>query len=90
MPKQNRKIRDTQTMLIEAKKTIIERCLKREMLWKDGATILRMHPKALSRLKRKYLEFGISALVGKKPGPKLTKAINRTSDKVEELISRLA
>lgn len=73
------------------KQQIIESCKTKKMTWKEGAKLLNMHPKSLSRLKKNYLQFGVSVLVGKKPGPKLGKSSsNRTPEDVERLIVRLA
>ena len=49
-----------------------------------------MHPKAFSRLKRNYLEYGMDALIPKKPGPKKGNALNKTADDVEDLVVELA
>lgn len=61
------------------------------MLWKDAASILQMHAKALSRLKRRYLEFGDVALLGRKPGPKTYRPPrNKTGEGIEDLVVGLA
>lgn len=86
-----RKVRSTQETLIAMKKQILDRCLRKEMKWKDAARILQMHSKAVSRLKRRYLEFGESALMPKKPGPKSYKPpINKTDELLEDLVAELA
>jgi len=73
------------------KKNIIDRCIARNMLCKDGAKLLLMHPKAFSRLKSRYVEEGISALVPRKPGPDHGKmAINRTPENIENIVIALA
>jgi transposase InsO family protein len=73
------------------KKQVIERCIAKTMRWKDGALLLSMHPKALSRLKRRYHAEGESALIGKKPGPKSwRRPYNKTAEHLEETIERLA
>ena len=64
----------------------LERCMK----WKDGARLLTMHPKALSRLKKRYLEFGESVLIGRKPGPRHGTADNKTPEWIEQLVERIA
>lgn len=51
-----------------------------EMKWKVGARILGIHPKFLSRLKKKYLSHGGGVLTGRKPGPKQGAPDNKTSD----------
>ena len=60
----------TRHYLIEMRKETIKQCLEKKLKWKQGAEILGMHPKALSRLKRRYLEYGVVVLEGLKPGPK--------------------
>lgn len=73
------------------KKQLIERCLKRQMLWKDAAAILQMHAKALSRLKRNYLKYGDAALLGRKPGPKsYSPPVNKTDEGIEDIVASLA
>ena len=69
------------------KKNIIDRCMARNMLCKDGAKLLLMHPNAFSRLKNRYVKEGISALVPRKPGPNSGKmAVNRTPEDVEDKV----
>lgn len=72
------------------KKNVITDCLEKRMRWKDGARLLTMHPKALSRLKKHYLEFGDSVLTGRKPGPKHGTADNKTPEYIEQLVERIA
>jgi transposase InsO family protein len=72
------------------KKEVLDRCIARTMRCKDGAFLLKMHPKAFSRLKKRYLLFGEDALVPKKPGPKNCHAVNRTPEQIEEIVERLA
>src|SRR3989344_9083130 len=87
-PKQTR---STQEVLIAMKKQLIEGCLKRKMLWKDAATILQMHAKALSRLKKNYLLYGDAALLGRKPGPKTySPPVNKTDEGIEDIVASLA
>ena len=72
-------------------KQLIERCLKRKMLWKDAATILQMHAKALSRLKKNYLLHGDAALLGRKPGPKsYSPPANKTEEGIEDIVCSVA
>ena len=61
-------------LLVEMKEKVIKQCLAKKMKWEDGAELLGMHPKALSRLKKKYLEEDKEVLVGRKPGPKKRRA----------------
>lgn len=69
------------------KKNIIDRCIARNMLCKDGAKLLLMHPNAFSRLKSRYVEEGISALVPRKPGPDSgSMACNRTPENIEDIV----
>jgi len=83
--------RNTQEETIMLKKNIIDQCLARNMLCKDGAKLLAMHPKAFLRLKSRYLEDGISALIPKKTGPKEGKiAVNRTPEDIEDIVVALA
>jgi hypothetical protein len=72
------------------KESLINACLNKKMKWKDAAKVLNMHPKALSRLKKKYLKYGNSALLGKKPGPKKGIAHNKTDGIIEDIIVKLA
>lgn len=60
------------------------------MRWKDAAAILKLHPKSLSRLKKRYEQLGACALVGRKPGPKHYTPGNRTSLEVERIVEDLA
>lgn len=86
-----RKVRSTQETLIAMKKQLIERCLNKQMLWKDAAKILQMHSKALSRLKRRYLQYGETILYPKKPGPKTFKPpLNKTDELIEDMVVSLA
>lgn len=81
------KTRNTQEELIMLKKRLLNKCIERKMKQKDAAKLIGMHPKAFSRLKRKYLEHGIVALVPRKPGPKQgAEAINRTAKEIEDIV----
>ena len=84
-------IRNTQEETIMLKKKIIDSCIARNMLCKDGAKLLSMHEKAFLRLKNRYIEDGIPALVPRKPGPKgNTTPVNRTSEDIEDIVIALA
>ena len=73
------------------KKEIIKRCLKKELLCKDAAKILKMHPKAFSRLKKRFLEKGVMSLMPKKPGPKPgSVSHNRTTERIEDIVVAFA
>lgn len=82
--------RNTQEELIVMKKEIIDKCVAKEMLCKDGAKLLRLHPKSFSRLKSKYLKEGEQAMVPKKTGPKNFIPKNRTSETIEQLVACVA
>lgn len=83
-------LRSTHIQLFNMKKKVITDCIGRRMKWKDGARLLSMHPKALSRLKRNYLEHGESVLMGRKPGPKGGTPDNKTPEWMEELVEGIA
>jgi len=84
-------IRNTQEETIMLKKNIIDSCIARQMLCKDGAKLLTMHPNAFSRLKGRYALLGISALVPQKTGPKDGQnAPNRTPEEIEDIVVALA
>lgn len=73
------------------KKTILDKFINKEITRKDATFVLKMHQNAVSRLKKNYLEHGISALVPKKPGPKdNTIAYNRTKEETEDMVVALA
>lgn len=73
------------------KREILDACLSRKMLCKSGAKLLKMHPKAFSRLKSRYQQKGVSALVGCKPGPKKGSDIhNRTPEAIEDTVVHVA
>jgi transposase len=72
------------------KQNIIDACLAKEMKWKEGAKLLSMHPKSLSRLKKRYLIAGLDALSGKKPGPKRGSPANRTPEFLENYVVQIA
>ncbi len=83
--------RNTQEALIAMKKGILDSCIAKQIKCKDGARLLKMHPKSFSRLKKKYIENGISALTPKPPGPKNgSVAVNRTPVWIEDLVCDLA
>lgn len=82
--------RNSQGELIAMKKQIIEKCLNRQLMCKDGASLLQMHPKAFSRLKSRYILDGETALMPKKPGPKRFTPKNRTIKEIENQVIKLA
>ena len=60
------------------------------MLCKDGAALLKMHPKSFSRLKARFVREGVTVLMPKKPGPKNFTPKNRTREEVEKKVEKLA
>jgi len=91
MPTNMGKLRSLQAELIAMKQNILDKCIARQMKCYAGAKLLRMHPKSFSRLKREYLERGISALMPRKPGPKPdSPPPNRTSVHIEHLVCEMA
>ena len=82
--------RSTHIQLLTMKKEIFKNCYHGMMKWKDAAAILKLHPKSLSRLKKRYEQLGDCALVGRKPGPKHYTPQNRTSLEVERIVENLA
>lgn len=81
-----RQRRDTLEELNHMKRNILERCIHKEMKCKEGAKELGMHPKAFSRLKRRYREEGECVLMPKKPGPKHLIPENKTPEEIEEVV----
>lgn len=82
-------LRNTQGELIAMKRNILESCIKREMKCKDGAKLLIMHPKAFSRLKKRFINEGPQILMPAKPGPKNLSAPNKTPQYIEDLVVKL-
>lgn len=80
----------TQHYLINMREEVIKQCAGKKMKWKQGAEVLKMHPKALSRLKRNYFRYGRIVIEGRKPGPKCGKAANRTEDWKEKMVGKIA
>ena len=73
------------------KKNVLDKHIKKEITRKDAGLLLQMHPNAVSRLKKRYVEHGVTALMPRKPGPKKgTKVHNRTSEEVEDIVVALA
>ena len=70
--------RTTQTQLLHMKKKILERYIGKELTREAAASLLGIHPNALSRLKKRYQEYGESALLGRKPGPRRGTPDNKT------------
>jgi len=83
--------RNSQEELIAMKKNILDACINKQMKCKDRAKTLVMHPKAFSRLKKRYIERGESILVPQKPGPKPDKPPkNKTPELLEDIVCDLA
>ena len=72
------------------KKEIFDQCIIKQLKCKDGAQLLKMHPKAFSRLKSRYQEEGEDVLMPKKPGPKTGTPHNRTPEWTEDKVVGLA
>ena len=84
-------LRNTQGELIAMKKQILDKLINRELTRTQAANLMQMHPNAVSRLKKKYIEFGTEALIPEKPGPKNGDHIhNKTPDLVSDVIVELA
>ena len=77
--------RGTQEEIIVMKKEVLDRCIDKKILCKEGSKILHMHPKSFSRLKWRYIREGEQALVPKKTGPKQFTPKNRTPDHIEKM-----
>ena len=71
------------------KKEVFDSCIGGQLLCKEGAKLLSMHPKAFLRLKARYVEHGEAVFVPKKTGPKGPPK-NRTADWVENIVVELA
>ena len=82
--------RSTHVQLLTMKQELFKNCYRKKMKWKDAATILKLHPKSLSRLKKRYEALGDCALIGRKPGPKHFTPENRTPLEVERVVEDLA
>jgi transposase InsO family protein len=83
--------RNTQETLIAMKKEILDSCIAKNMKCLEGAKFLKMHPKSFLRLKKNYIEKGVSVLTPKPPGPKNGfVAGNRTLGYIEDMVCDLA
>ena len=83
--------RNTQEALIAMKKEVFDACINKQMKCKAGAKLLQMHPKAFSRLKRRYIEGGEAVFITRPPGPKNGFiAGNRTPEWIENIVCKLA
>jgi len=83
--------RNTQETLIIMKKEILDSCITKKIKCLEGAKLLKMHPKSFSRLKKNYIENGVSILTPKPSGPKNGFiAGNRTPLWIEDMVCELA
>ena len=83
--------RTTQTQLLHMKKKkILERYIGKELTREAAASLLGIHPNALSRLKKRYQEYGESALLGRKPGPRRGTPDNKTPEHIENIVLNIA
>jgi transposase len=83
--------RTLQGALIAMKQTVFDQCRNKEITGLAGAKLLHMHPKSFSRLKARYEREGVPALSPRRPGPRPGKPpANRTDDRLEEMVVRLA
>jgi len=83
--------RNTQGELIAMKKQILDNLIERKLNRKQAAGLMQMHPNAVSRLKKRYIEFGVDVLIPEKPGPKNVENVhNKTPVWVEDMVKLLA
>jgi len=76
--------------LIAMKKQVLDKMIFREITRSQAAELLSMHPNAVSRLKKDYVEKGEDALVPKPPGPKKGSSVyNKTPDWIEDLVVKV-
>ena len=69
------------------KQQILDKFIAKEVSRKEVARMLTMHPNAVSRLKKRYEQEGISVLMPDKPGPKVgSRATNRTEVEIEDIV----
>ena len=82
--------RNTQGELIAMKKQVLDKLMARELTRNQAASLMQMHPNAVSRLKKRYIEYGPDILIPAKSGPKDGKTHNRTPDWIENIIAEYA
>jgi len=83
--------RNTQGELIAMKKQVLDKLIDRELKRDQAASLLQMHPNAVSRLKTRYIEHGVDVLMPEKPGPKNAENIhNKTPDWIADIVCDLA
>lgn len=82
--------RNTQGELIAMKKQVLDKLIIRELTRNQAANLMQMHPNAVSRLKKRYIEHGQDILMPEKPGPKNGETHNRTPEWVENVVTQFA
>jgi len=82
--------RNTQGELIAMKKQVLDKLLIHELTRTQAANLMQMHPNAVSRLKKRYIEHGLDILMPEKPGPKNGKTHNRTPEWIENIVTEFA
>jgi transposase len=83
--------RNTQGELIAMKKQLLDRLITHRLNRGQVASLMKIHPNAVSRLKKRYIDFGIDTLIPKKPGPKNGDHIyNKTPSWIEDILVNLA
>jgi len=82
--------RNTQEELIAMKKQVLDSLIIHRITRDQAAGLLSMHPNAISRLKKNYLEYGEDILVPRPPGPKKGSIThNRTPEWIEDIIAQI-
>lgn len=83
--------RRTQDQLVTMKQGILDRYRAGLLSRTDTATLLNMHPNAVSRLVGRYKRYGKDALLPVKPGPKQGHPpANRTPDDITAVVTAVA
>ena len=82
--------RNTQGELIAMKKQVLDKLITRELTRSQAANLMQMHPNAVSRLKKRYIEHGADILIPEKPGPKGGESYNRTPEWIENVVVEFA
>ena len=85
-----KRVRNTQGELIAMKKQILDKLVNRELTRTQASNLMLMHPNAVSRLKKRYIEHGEDVLTPKKTGPKNGETHNKTPDFVEDIVVQIA
>lgn len=82
--------RNTQGELIAMKKQVLDKLIARELTRNQAASLMQMHSNAVSRLKKRYIEYGPDILIPEKPGPKNGETHNRTPEWIENIVKDIA